>query len=205
MDPIRQYYMFYCATPSDINEHMPTLNSYALQCDHVTECGVRGAVSSYAFANALAGRPGTRMIGVDLETNGNVTRFLEHAKSVGLDAIFYQQSDLSCPMEPTDLLFIDTWHIYGHLKRELARWNGMVRKYILLHDTTVDGVHGESVRECIKMNWDLNEQSRSTGIPLEEIVKGLWPAVTEFLAAHPEWVLEKRYENNNGLTVLRRV
>jgi hypothetical protein len=145
------------------------------------------------------------MIGVDLETNGNVTRFLEHAKSVGLDAIFYQQSDLSCPMEPTDLLFIDTWHIYGHLKRELARWNGMVRKYILLHDTTVDGVHGESVRECIKMNWDLNEQSRSTGIPLEEIVKGLWPAVTEFLAAHPEWVLEKRYENNNGLTVLRRV
>jgi len=141
------------------------------------------------------------MIGVDLETNGNVQQFLQFSKQAGLDAVFYQQSDLECPMEPTDLLFIDTWHVYGHLKRELARWNSMVKKYIILHDTTVDGVYGETIR----VGWDAAAQSRTTGIPVEEINKGLWPAVTEFLAEHPEWVLEKRYENNNGLTILARV
>jgi hypothetical protein len=35
-------------------------------------------------------------------------------------------------------------------------------------------------------------------------MKGLWPAVEEFLAAHPEWKIEKRFTNNNGLTILAR-
>lgn len=200
MDSIKQYYAFHCSMSSDINEHLPTLHSYAEKCKHVTECGVRGAVSSYAFADALVGREGTRMIGVDLDTNSNVQQFLGFAKMAGLDAVFYQESDLTCPMEPTDLLFIDTWHVYGHLKRELARWNSVVGKYIILHDTTVDAEFGETLR----VGWDAVAQSRQSKIPVEEITKGLWPAVTEFLAEHPEWVLEKRYENNNGLTVLRR-
>jgi hypothetical protein len=200
MDHIKNHYRFYCEVSSDINEHLPTLHTYAINCTHVTECGVRGAVSSYAFADALMNRPGTKIVGVDLETNGNVERFLDSCKSVGLDAVFYKQSDLECPMEQTDLLFIDTWHVYGHLKRELARWNSHVNRYIILHDTTVDAVHGETIRS----GWDPVKQSKDTGIPVEEITKGLWPAVTEFLEWHPEWVLEKRYENNNGLTILVR-
>lgn len=33
----------------------------------------------------------------------------------------------------------------------------------------------------------------------------MWPAVEEFLAAHPnEWALQQRFTNNNGLTVLKR-
>jgi hypothetical protein len=117
-----------------------------------------------------------------------------------MNTVFYKQSDLECPMEQTDLLFIDTWHVYGHLKRELARWHSSVNKYILLHDTTVDAIYGESIR----MIMNVDEQSKKSGIPIDEINKGLWPAVTEFLLERPEWVLEKRYENNNGLTVLSR-
>ena len=29
------------STPSDINEHLPTLLRYAQECDHITEMGVR--------------------------------------------------------------------------------------------------------------------------------------------------------------------
>ena len=35
-------------------------------------------------------------------------------------------------------------------------------------------------------------------------MKGLWPAVEEFLAANPEWVLVHRFTHNNGLTILSR-
>ena len=39
---------------------------------------------------------------------------------------------------------------------------------------------------------------------MEEIKKGLQPAIDEFLAAHRgEWALHKRYRNNNGACVRR--
>lgn len=162
---------------------------------------MRGVTSSYAFGAALAGKEGARMVMVDLDTNNAVQRFLEEAEDEGVDAVFYQQSDLDCPLEETELLFIDTWHVYGHLKRELERWHPVVKKYIALHDTEVDGVYGESLR-C---GMDTAKQSLETGIPEEEIRCGLLPAVQEFLAGHPEWKLREQLLNNNGLTVLERV
>jgi hypothetical protein len=189
-----------CAKESDINEHLPTLYSYGLKSNHITECGVRSVVSSYAFALALLGRDTTKLIQVDLVKTGNVERFQEECDMYGVQTHFYEASDLECPMEETDLLFIDTWHIYGHLKRELSRWNSVVKKYIILHDTTVDEWEGESLR-C---GWNIAQQSVDSGIPEEEISKGLWPAIEEFLENHPEWILKERFMNNNGLTVLER-
>jgi hypothetical protein len=185
---------------SDINEHLPTLLSYAKQCNHITECGVRGVTSSWAFAAGLLGKTPARLIQVDLDTNQNVVNFGSIVRENGIDVVFYQQSDLTCPIEQTELLFIDTWHIYGHLKRELARWNSSVTKWIIMHDTTVDEWVGESVRN----HQNIADQSKQHGYPVEEITKGLWPAIDEFLKKHPEWSLEKRFTNNNGLTVLKR-
>ena len=187
-------------TPSDINEHLPKLKAYAEQCNHITECGVRGVVSSWAFAAGLLGKKPARLIQVDLDTNQNVTNFGSRARENGIDVVFHHQSDLVCPMEQTELLFIDTWHIYGHLKRELARWHSSVTKWIIMHDTTVDEWQGETIR-C---GWNAQQQSIDHGYPVEEITKGLWPAIDEFLKEHPEWSLEKRFTNNNGLTVLKR-
>lgn len=190
-----------CRTPSDINEHLPTLFKYAKECAHVTECGVRTAVSSYAFGAALVGIPGSKLIQVDPDSHPNILNFQSLAAKEGLLSVFQNQSDLTCPMEETDLLFLDTWHVYAQLKRELARWHPNVRKYILLHDTTVDEWYGETIRA----GWDANKQSRESGFPVDEIRKGLWPAVVEFLATHPEWKLRERFTNNNGLTVLERI
>lgn len=189
-----------CKTPSDINEHLPTLARYASYCKHVTECGVRSAVSSYAFAKGLVGREGTRLIQVDLGTHEKIIAFQSACTREGVQSTFYQQSDLECPIEETDLLFIDTWHIYGQLRREFARWHTYVRKYIILHDTTVDEWHGEVIR----LGGDAEHMSRVTGIPVQEIRKGLWPAVQEFVQEHPEWQILERYTKNNGLTVLVR-
>jgi hypothetical protein len=187
-----------CSQPSDINEHLPTLYEYAKKVNHITECGVRSVVSSYAFAAGLLGNSKNRLIQIDLDTNENVRQFGNECLSEGINCTFYHQSDLDCPLEQTDLLFIDTWHVYGHLKREFARWHSYVNKYIIMHDTTVDEWYGETIR----MNMNAYQQSLQSGISVEEINRGLWPAIEEFLAIHPEWKIERRYTNNNGLTIL---
>ena len=138
---------------------------------------------------------------VDPDDSPNMPLFLDTCKLEGINAIFFNQSDLDCPLVETDLLFIDTWHVYGQLKRELARWHGHVLKYIIMHDTTVDEWFGETVRQ----NGDAEKESIKFKIPVDEIRKGLWYAIQEFLDAHPEWIIEKRYTNNNGLTILKRV
>ena len=75
-----------------------------------------------------------------------------------------------------DLTFIDTWHVYGQLKRELNKFSKITNKYIIMHDTTVDEIYGETIR-C---RWNAEEQSIESGIPVEEINKGLWPAIEDF-------------------------
>ena len=147
------------------------------------------------------GTPNNQYVLVDPYKSSAIDQFLSECTAVGVNASFVEKSDLDCPLVSTDLLFIDTWHVYGHLKRELARWHGSVGKFIILHDTTVDEVWGETLR----MGMNQYQQSAESGIPVEEITRGLWPAVTEFLNDHPEWKIDLRLTNNNGLTILRRI
>ena len=188
--------------PSDINEHLPILLVYAKHCKHITECGVRNITSSYAFAAALTGTPENKYILIDPYKSSQMDSFVALCHKEGVNARFIEESDLKVQREKTDLLFIDTWHVYGQLKRELAYWESYVTKYMILHDTTVDAIQGESVRESAYYNID--EQVKSSGFPREEITKGLQPAIEEFLANNPQWFVDIRLINNNGLTVLRR-
>jgi hypothetical protein len=189
------------STPSDINEHLPILYNYAKRCTSIVECGVLEVTSSYAFASGLLGTPNNSLTMIDPLLSENMEPFLDICNRENINAAFLYTSDLACEPIETDLLFIDSWHVYAQLKRELAHWHASVKKYILIHDTTVDEWYGESVRG----NADAERQSRETGFPVEEIRKGLWPAIVEFLREHPEWKLAERFTNNNGLTVLSRV
>lgn len=184
-----------CRNWSDIYEHLPTLRFLASQCSSVVECGVRDVVSSYAFLHGLPSDG--KLIMVDPYKSPNIEPFL----SMDNRATFIHDSDLTCPLVETDMLFIDTWHVYGQLKRELERWHSSVRKYIVMHDTEVDAVYGETIR----MGMNGEQQSKDTGIPLEEIHKGILPAIDEFLKNHPEWKIATQYYNNHGLTVLSRL
>jgi len=188
--------------PSDINQHLPILLAYAKHCKHIIECGVRNITSSYAFAAALVGTPENTYILVDPYKSSQMDSFLTLCHKESVNARFIEESDLKVEREKTDLLFIDTWHVYGQLKRELDYWEAYVTKYMILHDTTIDAIHGESVRESAYYNID--EQVKSSGFPREEITKGLQPAIDEFLAKNPQWFVDLRLVNNNGLTVMRR-
>jgi len=199
---IHEKYINKCTITSDINQHLPTLYFYALECSSIVECGVRGVVSSWAFLNGLVkdDKPKKYMLN-DLYPC-DVTNLLDAAKGLNVDIQCKWINDIELKLDQNyDLLFIDTWHIYGQLKRELNHFKDNINKYIIMHDTTVDGEFGETLRT----NMDGLKQSQETGIPLDEIYKGLMPAIYEFLTDNPNWVIKEIFENNNGLTVLERI
>ena len=204
MQTILAEYKTHCESVGDIDEHLPTLAKYASECESVIELGVSGCVSSWAFCKGLAenGKDIKKFFLNDIEPC-NIDKLLDICPQVGIDATYQWINDLlvdTSSME-TDLTFIDTWHIYAQLKRELEKYSKITKKYIIMHDKEVDAVHGETIR----IGWDPYEQSRQTGFPVEEITRGLIPALTEFLETHKEWVLHKHYTNNNGLTILKRL
>lgn len=196
-------YSILCKTPSDIYEHLPTLYKYASQCERVLELGVRGCVSSWALAyGILCNQSSTKQLFMNDIHECNISELLQSAKDTQLQIIPLWMNDLNIELkENVDLTFIDTWHVYGQLKRELNKFSKCTNKYIIMHDTTVDEIFGESLR-C-QMN--IYEQSVQSGIPIEEIIRGLWPAVEEFLETNKDWKLKERFTNNNGLTVLERI
>jgi hypothetical protein len=185
-----------CKMPSDINEHLPTLYRYAKECESVLECGVRGCVSSWAF---LMAQP--RLLILNDLTECDVKLLTLMAKRTKTHVKTMWQNDLTITLKkPVDLVFIDTYHVYGQLRRELEKFSPLCNKYIIMHDTEVDGVHGE----CIRNGWNPKQMEQFMGFPEQEHVKGLQPAIDEFLAANKEWEVHEVFTNNNGLTILKR-
>ena len=194
-------YIEKCTQLSDINEHLPTLYEYAKNCESVFETGVRGCVSSYAFALGLLHNGSTkkRFLMNDI-VECDISELLPLCSDIDVNSIWKNNLELEFK-ETFDLTFIDTWHVYGQLKRELHKFKEVTNKYIIMHDTTVDAIDGESIR----MGSNIEHESEVSGIPVEEITRGLWPAIEEFLESNPEWVIQERFTNNNGLTVLKKI
>ena len=186
---------------SDICEHLPTLYSYAKECNSVFETGVRGCISSWAFLYGLIQNQNKKRLFMNDINTCDVSDLVNVSKGLNVDIQYEWKNNLLLELkENYDIVFIDTWHIYGQLKRELSKFAPMANKYMILHDTTVDGIYGETIR----VGWDAEEQSVKSGIPVEEINNGLWPAVEEFVAQNTDWYIKERFTNNNGLTILAR-
>ena len=192
-------------TPSDIYQHLPTLYKYAKECNSVIELGVRGCISSWSFVCGLLSNNNSnanrRILLNDIE-ECDIKELLQVTNNLPIKVEYKWINDLELEVDGNyDLTFIDTWHVYGQLKRELEKFCNITNKYIIMHDTTVDEFYGETIRS----NMNAQQQHEMSGFPLEEINCGLGPAIHEFLINHPEWKLRERFTNNNGLTILQRI
>ena len=189
---------------SDINQHLETLKNYAKKCDTVIELGVRGCISSWAFLLGLLENQSDKDKKIILNDikECNIADFLNATKDLNITVECVWKNDLELDIEENvDLTFIDTWHVYGQLKRELNKFSRVTNKYIIMHDTQVDRVLGETVRN----GWNAKKQSEETGIPVEEINMGLGKAIKEFLENNSDWKTKEVFKNNNGLTILERI
>jgi hypothetical protein len=165
-----------CTTLSDVYRHLPTLYRYASCCRHVTEFGTRTGVSTLALLRAVP----ERLVAYDLNRHPEVDHLEELARLQNVDFSFRQEDTRRADLEPTDLLFIDTFHTRDQLETELAAAGAKVRCYLIFHDTETYGEHGEDGGE------------------------GLWPAIAAFVRRNPTWCLLDHRPESHGLTVLRR-
>jgi hypothetical protein len=208
-------YITLCNTSSDINEHLPTLKAYAQECSSVFETGVRGVISSYALLYGLVENKNItdKVIFLNDIHDCNIVEFKKLAEANYVSVKYQWINNLELeflPNETFDLTFIDTWHVYGQLKRELEKFSKITNKYIIMHDTEIDGIEGETKRlygmyNDLYVNNNLDGLVNRTKIPKHEILKGIIPAIDEFLSVNKNWILDKQYKNNNGLTILKRI
>ena len=203
MEEIKSKFEKKCETRSDINEHLPTLMNLSKECETICEFGVRSVVSTWAFLYGLTQNNSTNknLLSVDIKNVNTIQQVIKTAKDAGINMKFICENSIKCKIPETDMLFIDTWHIYGHLKRELEIHHNKVKKYIVMHDTELDKIHGESIRG----KWNIKKQSDDSGYTIQEISTGLQKAIDEFLHHHQNWKLYKVYSNNNGLTILKKI
>lgn len=209
MDIVENKYAHLKKSPSDINEHLETLYKYATECESVIELGVRGCVSSWALLNGLLHNNSVnKRIFLNDLTICDINELVEAVKHINVsntikvDLEYKWISDLDLEIKNNyDLTFIDTWHIYGQLKRELNKFSKCTNKYIIMHDTTVDEIYGENIR----MNWNIKELQKKSGFSEEELTTGLKRAIDEFLVENTNWILKEKFTNNNGLTILEKV
>lgn len=165
-----------CAKETDIHEHLPVLSELTSQCTHVTELGVGWAQSTRAFL-----RHDVELHSYEFMPQPGIREFFEAARNAGRNVTLHVEDTRKVEIAETDLLFVDSLHIYEQVQKELELHAGKARKYIGFHDTTSFADHGEFGG------------------------KGIWPAIQEFIDTHPEWQLVERRTNNNGLTILKRV
>jgi hypothetical protein len=187
----------------DIDQHLIYLLKLSSSCESILECGVRTVVSSWAFLNGLLiNRSDKKTLHCcDLSRSPNISLLEKTALAENVAFKFYECNDLDIQMTDYDMIFIDTWHIYGHLKRELVKFAPFAKKYIVMHDTTIDGIMGESIR-C---GFNISQQVIESGYPEEEIRCGLEEAIREFLTENKEWKVKKIFTHQNGLTILERI
>jgi len=87
------------------------------------------------------------------------------------------------------------------IKKELNKFGKVINKYIIMHDTSVDEIHSESVRN----KHDIGKKMEEYNFTYDEVTIGLKRAIDEFLLENSEWKIVEKLTNNNGITILEKV
>ncbi len=198
---IEELYEVNCIKKSDIYKHLPILLKYAKRCKHITEMGARTGMSTSAFMHARV----EKFVSYDYQYSNpepHLKQQIERLKNTfnlarqeGINCQFIGADVLQVNIEQTDLLFLDTWHCYDQLKRELELHASKVNKYIIFHDVISYGVKGEGYPSL-----DTNHPQRNNF----NGDKGIKPAIIEFLQANIDWKVEYQTKECNGLLIISK-
>lgn len=171
-------------------DHVLTFFSIALQMKtrKILELGVRNGGSSYPFLVACKVLGG-HLTSVDItdqvwRPSDDLARYQTFVKS---DAVEFLKNN----KEKFDLVYVDDWHSYPHVKKELEE----IAKFsdentiILLHDLMGESCHPHyfyPIHRPENTEWGLGGPYRA----VEELDKNIWETMTIPI--------------NHGLTLLRK-
>lgn len=195
-------------TKSDIFEHVHTLRHYSTKCESILELGVGNPISTYAFLHGLFhnSRSVKKLHSVDIQYQAAIESIYGMAQRNGIEFSFEVGNDLDQlrHSDPVDMTYIDTWHVYGQLMRELIKFSRITKRWIVIPAIVSDGYIGQSIRDPDKHN--ITEEIYRTGYSPIDIVKGLRQAIADFIDQNKlEWGYEVSRLGNNGLIVLQRI
>jgi hypothetical protein len=207
------YVDHYLGFSNEFSESLVPLREYAQKCSSIFVLGQGSCTVLWPLMQGLHAGTTTApttpthksIIGSDATFHPNVDEVKKVASGLGIDYTFHQLPSLLFEIEKTteyEMLFIDTWHVAGQLRRELQKYaaNRPGLKYIAIHGTTTYG----AVSQSVQVGWDVQAQAVEQGMMVEEVEKGLKPAIEEFVGVNVEWVVEREIEEGNGLTILAR-
>jgi hypothetical protein len=174
---INDLYQQNVKTPSNIYKELEVINRYAQGCKHITEFGFGSGRSASAL---LAAKPEV-FITYDIRPPNEPALQIEALAENDDITFIYKTTDTSkAEIEPTDLLFIDTYHTGDQLKAELKN-APKVRKFIMMHDIVIYGLRGE-----------------------DDKTPGLKDVLIDFLRHNSEWGLIEVIKERNGLAIIGR-
>jgi cephalosporin hydroxylase len=145
-----------CQTPSDIYLHLPKMVALVdeLDAQHVIELGTRTGVSTIEWMYALE-KSGGFLTSVDVDDKPAIGEHDHWAFIQGDDCDPFTLEML----EPADIVFIDTSHLYDHTVRELNLYRWLVRPggVICLHDTELAMPEGAPPRPMFPVKRAVEE------------------------------------------------
>jgi hypothetical protein len=178
---IEELYQWVRRIPRDLNEHSEQLKVVAYNSRHVTEFTKRRESTLYF----LAGRP-EYLISYNAEgtdpmmtvIKNTVVRDTGEEGHISFTINTGNVDSLLVDIDETDALFLDTEANYVRLSEELKKHSSKVRKFIVIHDTMINGELGDDGK------------------------LGLNYALREFVKENPQWKVYSFSPAQYGLTVL---
>lgn len=183
---LRDLYLKRRHTRDAMAYHMPKLKGLAAECQVCVEFGIRRPNSATAL---LSGNNLVQVHSYDLEIVPKYRPIVDQLLKAagGRWHIHVPQNSITAEIPECDLLLHDSTHHYWQVMLELGMHEHKVRKYLVFHDTTSHGQHGQTLH-----NWGP-----------KRTIKGIRPAIDKYIESHG-W--KKIYENkeSQGLIVLKR-
>jgi cephalosporin hydroxylase len=151
-----------CRTPSDIYLHLPRMFELVqtMNAQHVIELGTRTGVSTIAWLHALE-QTGGRLTSVDIDGRPPIG---EHEHWTFIQGDDCDPAIVSA-LEPADIVFIDTSHLFDHTVRELNLYRWLVKPggVICLHDTELSMPEGAPPRPLFPVKKAVEEFVAANG------------------------------------------
>lgn len=156
-------YEYLCETPSDIYQHLPTFVSLVerLNASHVVELGTRTGVSTIAWLWGLQATGG-RLTSVDIDPRPDIGHWGRWTFIQGDDL----DPDVYSRLDPADIVFIDTSHIYEHTLSELHLYRWLVKPggVIVCHDTELPHPIGAPPKPVYPVRTAIEQFCAETGL-----------------------------------------
>ena len=151
MSALEAEYLRVSGTPSDIQGHLPRFVAMveALNATHVIELGTRTGVSTIAWLYALEGRG--HLTSVDIDPAPPIGTWPHWTFIQGDDLTVVEQ------LEPGDIVFIDTSHLYEHTCAELEAYLPLAKQLIVCHDTQLRRPEGSPSRPLFPVRTAIRE------------------------------------------------